>query len=220
MCDMTVNDYIQHVQTSIDRALRHDSAIDASILNLKGFSTGIQRRLISNLCHIPVPDPVYVEIGAFFGGTACAAFNNAKDLTTFIVEDYSQPFGEQGVRESLLSSIDTYRSSTKSVTLIEADCFNMDLSLITKPITILNYDAVHDEWAQRKAWSHFVYKLDDVAIVTVDDFSWLAVSRGSRDGINDVSHKLKVEKEWFLWDGVPDSPIWHNGVAIFVVKKL
>lgn len=234
---MNISDWSAYIDWSIDAAIRHQSWISESVLKIPGFSRGEQRRLISNLCHINIPNPVYLECGCFHGGTAMAAISNSPKLTAFLIEDYSQPFGEEGVRQNLLNNIEEYRRGCKYVELIESDCFDVDLARITMwgditmlgdmtrkptrvPVSIFNYDAIHDQWAQRKAWSYFVDALDDIAIVCVDDFSWLPVATGTREGIQDVADKLKVVREWILSDGQPDGKRWNNDQAIFLVEKL
>lgn len=214
-----VKQYSDFVDEAIAKALRHESGIDKEILDIRGFSTGVQRRLMNNLCQLPKENPVYCEAGAFFGGTACAAFNNNPNLISFIIEDYSQPFGEENVQQGLEKNIETFRPTTKKITLVNGNFFTMDLDFITPSVDVMFYDAVHEEWAQRKAWSKFCDKLSDVALIAVDDFLWESVRDGTRQGITDISNKFEVIREWILTDGIPDGPLWHNTVALFLLKR-
>src|SRR2546430_1499714 len=98
---MTVDVLIRHVDDSISRALRHESYIDEGVLKITGFATGAQQRLGNNLCHLPKVAANYLECGLYAGATFCAAINNNPDLHAVGIEDYSQPFGVEGIEVEL-----------------------------------------------------------------------------------------------------------------------
>lgn len=217
---MTSEILIEHVQQSIDKALRHESWIDESVLSVGGFSSGVIRRLFSNLVHLPKSDPVYLECGLFRGGTICAVMNNSPTLTVYGVEDFSQPFGQDGVRENLERNVATYRAGAHSVTIIDGDCFTIDLAQIKRAVDVFFYDAIHSYEAQRDAITRFLPLLAQVSILVVDDFSWESVKTATREALRLIADKAVVEREWVLGNGQPDQPAWHNDVAVFVLRKL
>ena len=206
-----------HIQRAIDRALAHDSLIDADILSIKGFSTGIQRRLISNLCELP-GRPVYMEVGCYAGGTACAAINN-KSLEAIFFEDFSQPFGEPDIRGQLMHNV--YITPTKEdtrITVIEEDFFKYDLGKLPK-IDIYYYDGEHSRESQKRGILHAFPQLADDFILIVDDFDWVDVLNGTTDALDELMDKVELVESWQLTDGVPDGPRFHNGILIGLFKK-
>lgn len=219
---MTKEILIEHVNQAIAKALQHASYIDASILDIRGFSTGIQRRLVSNLCHMPKSDPVYTECGLFGGASFCAAINNCPTLTAFGIEDYSQPFGDDSIKEHLEANLEVYRSGAKRVEVIDADFFKMDLSVIDKKVDIFFYDGCHDYEFQAKALPTMIEKMADLSLFLVDDAQWLTCREGSRDGFLALVDKVKCSHSWSLVDaGYPDvTTQWNNGLDIFLIEKL
>lgn len=165
-------------------------------------------------------NPVYAEAGLFGGATFCSAINNNPDLTAFGIEDFSQDFNDAKIREHLDSNIEEYRVDAREVVIINQDFFNMPLSLITKSVTVFNYDAVHSFSAQRDALPFFFAALDDLFVYIVDDFAWVPVREGVRDGLKMLDGKLRVEREWMLeGEKKQEDPVWHNGVFVAVISK-
>lgn len=214
---MTSTELIAHVEEAISRTLRSEAYMDADVLKITGFSTPTLRRLYSNLCHI---DGVYAEAGLYAGSSVISAMNHSDKLHVFGFEDFSQSFHKEGIREELEANLIRYGQEPASLKIIKEDFFKTDLSAIDLPITIFNYDALHEPWAQRAAISRILPYLDSVSLITVDDFQWETVHAPTRQGFEDVSDLLRIDKEWLLSDGVPDSQIWHNGVALFCVSRI
>ena len=217
---MNSAELIAHVEESVAKALRKESEIDTPVLGFKGFSTDVQRHLVSNLCHLSKDEPVYVEAGLYGGASFFAATSNNPELTAFGIEDFSQDFGDPSIKDHLENNIETYKDSAKSTTIINSDFFKTDLALITKPVDIYYYDAHHDYEFQRDALPYFFDALADTFIWIVDDYAWDSVSTGTRDGLALLKDKLKVEKKWEFSDGCPDGKTWHNDVVLFVMSKI
>lgn len=214
---MTREVFQEHIDQSILRAERHQSWIDESVLSLGGFSTGVMRRLFSNLVHLPKGDPAYLECGLFKGATFCAAINNSPTLHAYGVEDFSQNFGEFNVGTEMATNVEKYRDDARSVTIIDGDCFLLDLALIKHPIDVFFYDAVHSYEAQRDALPKFLSAMADLFCMVVDDYSWIPVREGTWDGL--TQSPVEIVKEWHLGNGTPDDLVWHNDVAIFLCAK-
>lgn len=215
-----VQTFIDHVNQSIEKALRHESFLHAETLKVGGFATGTFQRLICNLVHLPCENPAYLECGLFKGKSFCAAMNNSRSLTLYGIEDFSQSFDQPDVAKELFENVEKFRADAKSVTIIDRDCFQVDPKEIGHKIQVFYYDGHHDYQFQRDALSHFLDAMDDVFLYLVDDAQWQSVSAGARDGMKLLEGKVKIEREWMLSDGKPDSPIWHNGVLLFLCSKV
>lgn len=230
-----VIDAASHVERSIEQAKAGKSHADPAALSIKGFSTPTMRHLMNNLCSIP--RSTYLEIGCWHGATFCAAVSNNPDLNALGVDDFSQPFGTEDVRASLEDSwvrhitgrvARSFKGAPGAhpgwVEFLDADAFApATMERLPKEVDILFYDAVHSEEAQRKAMTHFIPCLAETAIIVVDDFQWEPVHRGTLAGLHDASMMdggFLVDKQWILSDGQADGPIWHNGMAIFVCRKV
>ncbi len=206
---------------AIGRARKHDSIIDQRILDIKGFSTGVQRRLISNLCELA---PVYLEVGAYFGGTACAAINNKAGQVAYLYEDGSQPFGEENVLETLHENLDnTGRGDNSAVWFVQGDFFNEDLDRFDLPIDIFFYDGEHTRLRQGMALPFIFDKMRSTFLYIVDDIDWPDVAAGTCDAFNLLEGErraMNVIHSWVLTDNKPDGPTWHNGMGLFLCEKL
>lgn len=215
-----VQTIIDHVSDSIAGALSHRSWLHADALNIGGFSTGEQQRLICNLVHLPTEEPAYCEVGLYKGKTFCAAMNNSTTLHLYGYEDASQPFGDDNVIGELKANIEKFKGDAKSVTLFDGDFFKMDLKQIKHKCQVFYYDGNHAYSFQKDALPYMLDALDDTFVYLVDDFSWPVVASGCRDSLQLLKDKVKIEREWILSDGVPDGKLWHNSVAIFVLSKV
>lgn len=216
---MTPEQLIAHVvEPSIARALRGESYLDPAVLEIKGFSTPTQRHLVSNLAH---GVSSYLEVGVFFGGTFCAAISRNDSLTAIGVENWSQDFSERDVETSFISSLKLHRGDA-NVCLIMNDCFDPSTNrqIPKSSVDFYFYDGHHDRFPQSKALPHFIDCMSDVFLWMVDDTQWQSVREGTAEGFATLKDRIRIEKEWNLDEGRPDSPIWHNGVRLFVISKL
>lgn len=207
---------IAHVDKAIECAHLGVSKIDLESLKIGGFSTPFQRRLMNNLCSDPVD--CYLEVGLFRGGTFCSASCNNRNLVSYGVEDFSQPFGEGGVKEDLLKNIELARQKTKQINLVNEDCWTWK-----KPqevVDVLFYDGEHSLESQSRAIPHFLSALKPSSIIVVDDYSWPDVNTGTRNGFDLLQKKLEKVKEYVFHVTQNEHVEFHNGLAVFVVEKL
>ncbi len=211
---------IAHVDDSIAKALRHESGIDESVLTLTGFSTGVMRRLMNNLCRLPKDDPAYLEIGLYAGATFCAAINNNPKLTAIGIEDFSQPFGRKNIREELENNIARYRHDACDVTIIDADCFVVSVPE-QQVLDIFFYDGEHSVESQSKALPHFLDAMAPLFLFVIDDTNWKTVQDGTRAGFDALAGKVAINKTWVLTGAkAQDDPIWHNGMHLYACSKI
>jgi hypothetical protein len=211
---------IEHVNQSISAALRHQSWIHAEALDVKGFTSGVMIRLFANLVHLPIENPAYLEVGLYCGKSFCACMNNSPTLNLYGVEDFSQDFGDPSVRPQLEANIEKFKGDARSVTVINSDAFKVDLKDIKHKIQVYCFDGEHSYESQKKAIPYYLDAMDDTWVFICDDFDWSGPSRGTKDALAELKDKVKIEREWILTDGVPDSPTWHNGLGIFVLSKI
>lgn len=211
---------IQFVDDAIRRARLHDSVLDQSVLDIKGFSTGVMRRLISNLCE-GRDQRCYVEVGAFTGGTACAAINNKEDLHAYIFEDFSQAFGNPDVREQLEHNLlGTRMGPGTSMDLIVMN-YLMALYRILEPVDIYFYDGEHSLESQSEALLAMFDKLAPTFLFIVDDTNWESVWHGTAAGFKALERRLEITHSWKLvGQQRQDDPVWHNGMALFLCSKV
>ncbi len=216
---MNKEQMISHVDEAVARTLRHEAYIDASVLEIGGFSTGMMRRLVSNLAH---GLNNYCEIGLFKGGTFCAAINNNPELFATGIENFSQDFGQHGVREELLSNIANHKGNT-NIDIRDEDCFGFPAIHFFPPRSqdMLLYDGHHDQEYQAKALPHFFDAMAPVFLYAVDDYSWPTVVNGTNQGFSALAGKAKIEKDWlFYGKKTNEDPEWWNGFAVFCCSKL
>jgi hypothetical protein len=213
---MTPETFIAHVEQSIARALRGESALNKEVLEIKGFATATMRHLFNNLCHLPKPNSVYTEVGIFCGATFCAAINNNPTLMALGFEDFSQDFGGEKIKEQLYANVKRFETG-KRFAIIEQDFFK---AIMPAGVDIFYYDGHHDLEFQRKALPHIFNSLAPVFLFIVDDFSWESVSKGTQGGFAELVGRLKIEKTWVLTgEQKSDDKTWWNGVFLAVCSK-
>lgn len=205
---MTAAEMISHIEDSIAKALRGESFLDPSVLDIKGFATATQRHLVSNLAHLPKADPCYLEVGLYAGATFCAAMSNNPDLNAFGIEDWSQDFGDKTIKAQFGKALQQHASvqqhldmlKGRAICVIEEDCFAMNNAIFKEAVDLYYYDGSHDQSAQAKALPHFIDQMADVFIFLIDDYAWEPVREGTIDGFNALKGRVFIEHAWVLRD--------------------
>lgn len=206
----------------VDIAVERVDKVEVSehIKNVKGFSTLTQRKIFNTLCS--PQNTNYLEIGAYFGGTACAAIHK-NPVNAYIVEDYSQPFGaDEDVKTALIKNL-AASETLGSYTLLEQDAFDPSKPLPSDiKFDVYFYDGNHSYENQKRAMQAFLGNMNEYYIQVVDDYSWEEVFKGTNDGLKELEDagKIKVIHKFEKRLGYNDDPIWHNGLFIAVIKKL
>lgn len=221
----TIQGWITHIDQSVEKALRGESQLTEKELAIRGFSTPTQRSLWNYLMSNAA---MYVESGVYGGGTFFSAIKGNKDLTAVGIDDFSQDFSQADIFDHFRENLEQYKDEAHSVKFINDDFFSMDLDShfgkdLFGDVDFYFYDAVHTPEAQGVALPRMLPYMRDVSIFGCDDWQWLdAVERPTREslGVLQREGKIKVHKEWVVSDGIPDSPITHNGFAFFLIEKL
>lgn len=214
---MTPEELCDHVRWSLSEAHEGRSKLDTETLSIGGFSTPLQRRLMNNLCS---KARTYLEIGLFRGATFCAAACGNKELGAIGVENFAQPFGEQGVEENLRDNIRMTLPKCGDMVLIDQDCWTWDQSGIIRKAEVGTYDGEHSLENQSRALPHFLKSMADTFVWVVDDFSWPDVQNGTKNGFELLKAKIKIVGEWCYHVTANDHPLYHNGLGIFVIQKV
>lgn len=205
----------EHIETSIQKALKAESNLTESELAVGGFSTPTMRHLFNNICNI---EGTYLEVGLWMGGTFVASFN--KGLTSIGIENYAQDFGVVGVKDILEANIDKHQGNAKEIQLHFTDCFTIDKSLLPDNIDIYFFDGNHSFESQAKALPFFIDKMASTFLFVVDDFSWTDVFEGTNAGFEALKGKIEIVNCWPLRGyRLQEDPIWHNSVGLFLIKK-
>lgn len=206
-----------HINLSIQRALDGQSNLGPGIHEIRGFSTQTIRRLVNNLCQ---GVETYLEVGLYCGATFCSSFN--KNTVSIGIEDHSQDFsaGFETVKNELKESLDKFSDRAKEVHIHYEDCFKIDKSKLPDNINALYYDGEHSAINTAKALPFFIDKMADTFLYIADDVRWSSVMAGLIYGFESVKDKCEMVQEWWLHGDQPsDDPIWHNSVALFLIKK-
>jgi hypothetical protein len=82
------NGFAARVQTAFDQALSNEGEVASEVLSVRGMSGKKYRRFISNLMEV-IPNPRYLEIGAWQGSTLCSAILG-NEITTTCVDNWSE----------------------------------------------------------------------------------------------------------------------------------
>lgn len=207
----------EHIQLSIKRALEGQSNLSPEIHDIRGFSTQTIRRLVNNLTQ---GAQTYMEVGLYCGATFCSSFNS--NCTSIGIEDHSQDFsaGFEQVKKELKENVDKFSELAKEVYIHYEDCFKIDKSLLPSGIDMLYYDGEHSAINTAKALPYFLDNMNDTFLYMVDDVRWGSVMAGLIYGFELVNSKCDIIQEFRLYGEQPnDDPIWHNGVALFLIKK-
>ena len=209
---------INHIKKSLKKTDRYESKITEDILKLDGMSGKKTRHFYNNICSMD--DARYLEIGTWKGSSICSAMCN-NNIKTLAIDNWSE-FG--GPKEEFLKNFDKFKG-VNDATFLEKNCWDIDSNKIGK-FNIYMYDGNHTTDSHFKALNNFLPALDNVFIYLVDDWNKSDVREGTLNAIKKNKLKISYKKEIRTtndnshanpWGVASD---WHNGICIFVLKKL
>jgi len=176
------------------------------------------RHLYNNLCSLD--DARYLEIGTWKGSTLCSAMYNNNMKNCIGIDNFSE---FDGPRQEFLANFNHFKGNNNA-TFIEDNCWNIDIDKIGK-FNIYVYDGCHKEESQFKALDYYYKALDDEFIYIVDDWNWKQVRDGTMSAIKKNNLNILYQKiiKTSSNDTQPQFAFvqsdWHNGIAIFVLRK-
>lgn len=191
--------------------------MDKSVLNVMSMANERIRHLLNNLGSF---GGNYLEVGSWHGGSVCSVLSNNKLKNTTVIDDFSEFqlteenkwMGERRPKDILVENLAKYNNDNYPVRLIEEDFFSVDLCKIP-PTDIYFYDGGHEYDDQYRALKYALPALADTFVFMVDDYQWPDVTRGTRDGINDLIKEGRIEciYERELLSFTPPEKAWPNG---------
>jgi hypothetical protein len=204
---------VSHVRSALRAAEQGRSKLSPEILALPGMSSPKVRHLLNNLCDRP--GIRYLEIGVLSGSTLVSALRGNPYARAWGVENWSE-FG--GTREGLLSSLEQLSGDERSrLTLLEQDCFTLDVSVISA-CDVYFYDGNHARPSQRLAFTRFDPVLQDPFVAVVDDWNWEDVRGGTREAFAELGYETAFSVELPALTNA-DVLNWWNGLWVAVVRK-
>ena len=197
---------------SVDKIIKDSmngiSGLDARILSIDGMSSAWVRHLLSNLIQ-----GTYLEIGVWHGSTFISALYG-KSLKAYAIDNFSQ-YNEDDSKTKFIENCALF--GVKDFNFIEQDAFKVDLTEI-KNIEYYFYDGDHIQESSFKALTYYYPVFSDKFMLIVDDYGWLDVKTGIKQGIKKC--KLKIKNFWELKsEKANDIDTWWNGLGIFILEK-
>jgi hypothetical protein len=207
MNTITADRLLQHVDTSIARADRHESKLDRAALQPRGFTSLKVRHLLNNLGSLDGLD--HLEVGVHRGATFVATNYRNNLASTTAVDNWSE-FAEDGVKDAFVRGCASLLRPG-SYRFLEQDCFSVTPGQIGRPITFYMYDGEHSHESQRRALTHFYPMLGERFIFVVDDYGWAQAKSGTEQAIGELGLRVLYQRE--LAEG------WWNGLYVSVLQK-
>ena len=203
------SDLIVRVLSAVHAANNLEWCLPDYVLYIKSY-TGLKiRHLLNILCH--PPQTVFLEIGAWHGGTAAAAaFGSSGSFTTV---DKFCDFGG-----SAKETQGNFARAGVNVRLIEADCWEIPLPQLPQEVNVFFYDGPHDYESHKRTLQHFIDAMAPLFMFLVDDWEDPLVRHATLKGIEELSLKVLA----YLWLGSErheDLEGWWNGLGIFILSK-
>lgn len=196
----------------IGEAERGVPALSRGVLSIQGYSTHRVRRLLNALCS--EPDANYLEIGVHVGSTFIPALYENEARATCI--DNWSLFGNK--RDEFEGNLRRLLPN-RSINLIEADCFTVNLASIPPHINTYFYDADHSQDSQYKALTYYAPVLDDSFVLVVDDMNWPEPREGTMRAIKHLAWRVEDERTLPGPYNGGDSEAWWNGLYVALVHK-
>ena len=210
----TTETLIAIVEEAIRNGLARQSYIEPWVNDLKCWSTP---EIKSMLNHIGRSVESYLEVGVFHGGTFFSTVAGSSDLKAYAVDIFVEDVAS-GPSNSFRGGLD--RMKRDNVKFLNKDCFTVDQTDIPESIEAYLYDGPHHKEEQERALTHYVDFMKDKFIFMVDDFNDADVVEGTRNALENLKDKIKVEKEWVFKTTGNMGLIWWNGYYIAVISKI
>lgn len=193
---------------------------------LNGFTGRSFRHMLNNLCKLK--GCTYLEVGTFCGSSLISAlYGNHENIKhAYAIDNWSEFREYCDPAEKFNKHRNDYipEYSEDKLTVIEADCFSLDLSQIKDKIDIYFYDGAHTYEDHKKAFTYFNDVLQDSFIAIVDDWEKIKVQEATFDAFKELNYSVLAH-----WEIIPppdrEKPMehpdqnWWHGISLFVIKK-
>jgi len=210
--------YTTLIEDAVKKAESGISKINNSILSLEGMTGHCTRHFYNNICS--VSNARYLEIGTWKGSSLCSAMYG-NNMVCVCIDNWSYPGGS--TKDAFYENFNRFKGENNA-TVIEDDCWNVDPDKLGS-FNIYMYDGDHTEECHYRALDHFMNCLDNEFIYLVDDWNAEEVRSGTIKAVSDNNLEIISKKEIFTTHnpGIQTSGRlndWHNGIGIFVLRKL
>lgn len=220
----TAQTYQSNVVSAISNC--YSSNLTSSMLTMAGMIGKNARHFYNNLC-AAVSDVRFLEFGVWRGASFfSAAYKNAGTYVGY--ENWSE-YDFANPREDYFYYYNKYIASdgvSKTVELIEEDCYNTTKLSTLPSFNIVMYDVEQDECCKTAILNTYYSKLDDTFIYIVDDWNWDFIRLQTIEAIRNNNLTIVYQCEKYTdaccgnkdmkWDGLDT---WMNGICVFVLTK-
>ena len=214
----TIDELMRRVKSAILNANAYNSKLSNDIITMDGMSSKKIKHFLNNICSNS--DVVYLEVGTGTGSTFCSAMYN-NDIIAYACDAWLESkLGTDG-RKTFLENYNKHINKKHGYTLIDGDCFSLDLSLIKDKINVYFYDAGHEKEDHEKSLTYFEQILDDRCIMIIDDWNDEDVQNGTIDGLNKAHFLVKHQSLCsVIEDNITyNNEHWWNGLQVFVLER-
>ena len=212
-----------HIEKCLMLSDNYQSKIVEEITNMEGMTGKKTRHFYNNMCSME--DARYLEIGTWKGSSICSAMCN-NTMTCVAIDNWSE-FG--GPKAEFMNNFNKFKGNNNA-RFIEQNCWTVDVSKLGK-FNIYMYDGNHSENSHFQALNYYLPCFDDEFIYIIDDWNWPDVRNGTIKSIKENNCEIIYQKEIFTDQNGPiewgpgegtrfgRDGDWHNGIAIFILKK-
>ena len=207
---------IEQIKLCIDKAIQRESKLTNETLSIPSMTALNIRHFLNNIGSY---SKNFLEIGSFVGGTFCSTiYENPNIKNAYSIDNFSEFDLDGETEKKLKENIINFQRKETFVVFQNKNCFEVE-SLLNNFFDLYIYDGNHSEEAQKKAVTHFKVNMKDQFILIVDDWQFEGVEKGTRDGIKEAKLNVLYESIHLTPKGEEHNEHWHNGIAIFLLKK-
>jgi len=205
---------IKHVVDSIDRAVRHQSNLNNTVLSIYGMSSQKVRHLLNNI--VSMNDARYMEVGVWQGSTFISALYRNAPLSAIAIDDFHEKWGVANPQQLFNNNCKKFISCPYA--LLCQDFVNVNLASLP-PANIYFYDGAHDQTKQYLGLQKFYPILDQQFIFIVDDYNMIEAKIGTQNAIKDLSLTIQYETVLSSDGKNMNKQLWWNGLYVCVLSK-
>lgn len=217
---MDLNNYIEHIETSVKYSNLEVSKLTHDVLSIDGLTSNKVKMFLNNLCSLD--SSIYLELGVYKGGTFCNALyhNDCKGIgidnwssnltpnTSIVInntnENIQEVFLENIKKYTILDNINVYQGRFQT--------FNFDI--IEKP-NIIFYDGEINQIEIYSTLANLFKNITGTFIMVFDDWNW--TNKLVKAFLKDSKVKELYSKEIFT--EIEDPEDYWNGLGIFILNN-
>jgi len=213
---MTTEQKIEAIKEAIEKAKNHQSKLTSENMAVPGLVSILGRHLYNNLGAISTR---FCEVGSHLGCSYTSSVSgNGNLLTATAIDSFaSDLIEERQCMPIFLGNVEKFTPKETKFKFIHSDAFSFDVNEIQGPIDYYIYDGGHAKIQQKMGVAYYLPVMADQFIMVIDDFDWVEVHEGTREGIQESG--LKILYENVLVGNDHDNDGAWNGYGIFLLEK-